>query len=277
MLRVSGLFIYPVKSCRGLSLDVAAVDELGLVGDRRFLVVDETGKFLTQRTHARMAQIATALDAERLTLSAEGAGSVAVSRASDPHAPLRGVTVWKHSGLQAEDCGPEAAQWLSDFLGARLSLVRIGPAFERNVLKKAGRPGDVFNFADAVPVLIAGEASLADLNDRIQENGGEPVPMDRFRANVVVSGGTPFAEDDWPTARIGEVVLRNAGKSIRCIVTTTDQLTGERGKEPLRTLATYRRDATDPTGVCFGTNFINETKRGALRVGAEVVVGGGAV
>ncbi|MBI5426233.1 MAG: MOSC N-terminal beta barrel domain-containing protein [Opitutae bacterium] len=277
MLRVSGLFIYPVKSCRGLSLDVANVDELGLVGDRRFLVVDETGKFLTQRTHARMAQIATALDAERLTLSAQGAGSVSIARAPDPGAPLRGVTVWKHNDLQAEDCGPEAAQWLSGFLGARLSLVRIGPAFERNVLKKAGRPGDVFNFADAVPVLIAGEASLADLNDCIQENGGEPVPMDRFRPNIVVSGGAPFAEDDWPTARIGDVVLRNAGKSIRCIVTTTDQLTGERGKEPLRTLATYRRDATDPTGVCFGTNFINETKCGVLRVGAEVVVGGGAV
>jgi len=183
------------------------------------------------------------------------------------------VTVWKHSGLQAEDCGPEAAQWLSDFLGARLSLVRIGPAFERNVLKKAGRPGDVFNFADAVPLLIAGEASLTDLNDRIQENGGEPVPMDRFRPNLVVSGGTPFAEDDWPRVRIGDVALRNAGKSIRCIVTTTDQQTGERGKEPLRTLATFRRDADDPTGVCFGTNFIHETKRGTLRVGDAIAVG----
>lgn len=272
MLRVTGLFVYPVKSCRGLSLDVAELDDLGLVGDRRFLVVDETGKFLTQRTHARMAQIATALDAVRLTLSAEGAGAVSVARASDPRAPLRSVTIWKHSELQAEDCGPEAAQWLSDFLGARLSLVRIGPAFERNVLKKAGRPGDVFNFADAVPLLIAGEASLADLNDRIQENGGEPVPMERFRPNLVVSGAAPFAEDDWPVARIGDVVLRNAGKSIRCIVTTTDQQTGERGKEPLRTLATFRRDADDPTGVCFGTNFIHETKRGTLRVGDAVVV-----
>jgi len=273
MLRVSGLFIYPVKSCRGLSLNVAGLDDLGLVGDRRFLVVDETGKFLTQRTHARMAQIATALDAERLTLSAEGAGSVSVARAPDPRAPLRTVTVWKHSALQAEDCGPEAARWLSDFLGVRLSLVRIGPAFERKVLKKAGRPGDVFNFADAVPLLIAGEASLTDLNDRIQENGGEPVPMDRFRPNLVVSGGTPFAEDDWPRVRIGDVALRNAGKSIRCIVTTTDQQTGERGKEPLRTLATFRRDTDDPTGVCFGTNFIHETKRGTLRVGDAVVVG----
>lgn len=272
MLRVSGLFIYPVKSCRGLSVDSAEVDALGVVGDRRFLVVDETGKFLTQRTHARMALIATALDPEHLTLSAEGAGAVSVARAPDPAAPLRSVTVWKHSGLQAEDCGAEVAQWLSDFLGAKLALVRIGPAFERNVLKKAGRPGDCFSFADGSPVLVCGEASLADLNDRIVERGGEPVPMDRFRPNVVVSGGTPFAEDEWPRVRIGDVVLRAAGKSDRCIVTTTDQLTGERGKEPLRTLATFRRDPVEPTSVYFGANFINESKRGTLRVGCEVVV-----
>jgi uncharacterized protein len=276
MLRVSGIFIYPVKSCRGLALASAEVDELGVAGDRRFLVVDETGKFLTQRTNARMALIATALDADRLTLSAAGQGSVSVPRAFDPAAPLRAVTVWKHSGLQAEDCGAEAAQWLSDFLGAKLALVRIGPAFERNVLKKAGRPGDRFAFADGSPVLVCGEASLADLNDRIVARGGEPVPMDRFRPNVVIGGGTPFAEDAWPSVRIGDVVLRAAGKSDRCIVTTTDQLTGERGKEPLRTLATFRRDPVDPASVYFGANFINESKCGALRVGEEAVVEAGA-
>lgn len=272
MLRVSGIFIYPVKSCRGLAVASAAVDDLGVAGDRRFLVVDETGKFLTQRTNARMALITTALDVDRLTLSAEGAGAVSVARAPDHAAPLRSVTVWKHSGLQAEDCGAEAAQWLSDFLGQRCTLVRIGPAFARDVLKRAGRPGDCFSFADGSPVLVTGEASLADLNDRILERGGEPVPMDRFRANIVVSGGAPFAEDEWPRVRIGDVVLRAAGKSDRCIVTTTDQLTGERGKEPLRTLATFRRDPVEPASVYFGANFINESKRGTVRVGDEVVV-----
>ncbi|WP_415908580.1 MOSC domain-containing protein [Oleiharenicola sp. Vm1] len=273
MLRVSGLFIHPVKSCRGIAVAAAEIDALGLVGDRRFLVVDETGKFLTQRTHARMACIATALDPARLTLSAQGAGTVSVPRASDPAAPLRPVTVWKHSALQAEDCGPAAAAWLSEFLGLRCALVRIGPAFERHVLKKAGRPGDLFSFADGAPLLVTGEASLADLNDRIRANGGEPVPMERFRPNLVVSGGTPFAEDDWPVLRIGDVVLRAAGKSDRCIVTTTDQRTGERGKEPLRTLATFRRDPVEPSSVYFGANFINESKRGALQVGDAVVVG----
>lgn len=272
MPRVSGLFIYPVKSCRGLALTTAELDELGLAGDRRFLVVDEAGKFLTQRTHARMARIATALDAERLTLSVEGVGAVSVARASDVSAPLRSVTVWKHSNLQAEDCGPEVAAWLSDFLGLRCALVRIGAAFRRDVLKKAGRPGDCFNFADGSPVLVVGEASLAELNDRILENGGGPVTMDRFRPNVVVSDAAPFAEDEWPRVRIGDTVLRAAGQSIRCIMTTTDQLTGERGKEPLRTLATFRRDPADPTSVFFGANFINESKRGTLRVGAAIAV-----
>lgn len=273
MPRLSGIFIYPVKSCRGVALATAEIDELSLAGDRRFLVVDETGKFLTQRTHARMARISTALDAERLTLSADGAGSVVVARAPDSTAPLRGVTVWKHSNLQAEDCGPGAAAWLSDFLGLRCALVRIGSAFRRDVLKKAGRPGDCFSFADGSPVLVTGETSLAQLNDRILENGGEPVTMDRFRPNLVVSGAAPFAEDEWPRVRIGDVVLRAAGKSDRCIVTTTDQLTGERGKEPLRTLATFRRDPVEPSSVYFGANFINESKRGMLRVGDEVVIG----
>jgi uncharacterized protein YcbX len=272
MPRVSGLFIYPVKSCRGLAMPAAEIDDLGLVGDRRFLVVDETGKFLTQRTHARMARIATALDAERLTLSAEGAGTVSVARAPDAAAPLRSVTIWKHNDLQAEDCGAEVARWLSDFIGLRCGLVRVGPKFTRTVLKAAGRPGDVLNFADAAPLLVVGEASLRELNDRILENAGEPVPMDRFRPNVVVADCAPFAEDEWPSVRIGDVVLRAAGPSIRCIMTTTDQQTGERGKEPLRTLATFRRAATDPSAVCFGANFINESKRGPVRVGDAIEI-----
>lgn len=270
-MHISGLFIYPVKSCRGISVTSAEVDDLGLVGDRRFLVVDPTGKFLTQRSHSDMARITTALDATALTLSAEGAGSVVVSRAADATAPLRSVNVWKHSDLQAEDCGPDAARWLTDFLRTPCMLVRIGEKFRRDVLKKAGQPGDRFTFADGAPVLVAGEASLACLNDRIQENGGEPIPMDRFRANVIVRDAAPFAEDEWPCLCAGDVVLRNAGKSDRCIVTTTDQRTGERcGPEPLRTLATFRRDPMQPSSVYFGVNYINETKRGTLRVGDAI-------
>jgi uncharacterized protein YcbX len=271
MPRVSGLFIYPVKSLRGCAVTTLELDALGPVGDRRFLVIDETGKPLTQRPLPRMARIITALNRGALTLSAEGAGSVSVAAASDPAAPLRTVSVWKSEGLLAEDCGDAPAAWLSDFLATMCRLVRLGEKFHRPVLKEAARPGDVFTFADGAPLLVISDASLADLNDRIRESGGEPVPMNRFRPNVVVAGCAAFAEDAWAGLQIGAVRLRSAGLSSRCIVTTTDQLTGERGREPLRTLATFRRDAANPSEVNFGVNFINESKRGILRVGDEVV------
>lgn len=270
MAHLSGIFLFPVKGFRGIAVSTAEVDALGLVGDRRFLVVDETGRFLTQRTLPRMAHVNTALDATHLTLSAAAANQVRVGLASDPASPVRTVSIWKSEGLQAEDCGDAAAEFLSEFLAVSCRLVRIGPAFHRPVLKAAGRPGDAFHFGDGAPLLIASEASLADLNDRIVATGEEAVPMNRFRPNLVVANCAPFAEDTWPRFRIGSAVFRAAGASIRCVVTTADQLTGERGVEPLRTLATYRRAPFDSTGVIFGQNLINETKSGTLRVGDAV-------
>ena len=117
---------------------------------------------------------------------------------------------------------------------------------------------------------VISEASLAHLNDRIQENHGEPVAMNRFRPNLVDGCCDAFAEDTWTRFRIGDTIFRNAGKSDRCIMTTTDQLTGERGKEPLKTLATFRRGPADSTAVYFGVNLIHETKQGMLHVGAEI-------
>ncbi|MEO5959855.1 MAG: MOSC N-terminal beta barrel domain-containing protein [Opitutaceae bacterium] len=272
-MHLSGLFIYPVKSLRGFAVSVAEVDALGLVGDRRFLVVDENNRFLTQRALPQMARIATKLDPRSLELSAEGAGTIAVARASDPATPLRTVTVWKSGNLLAEDCGDAPAAWLSDFLRTKCRLVRIGAKFRRPIFKPPfTQPGDVVSFADGFPFLVVGEASLGHLNDRLVAQGEEAVPMNRFRPNLVVNGCPPFAEDTWPRVRIGEIVLRAGGPCARCIVTTTDQLTGERGREPLRTLATFRRDASDPTNVNFGQNLIPETKTGTLRVGDVVTV-----
>ena len=277
-MHLSGLFLYPVKSLRGCAVSTASLDALGLVGDRRFLVVDETGRFLTQRTLPRMALVATALDATHLTLSTSSSHSIRVALAPDPAspepaercAPLRTVSIWKSEGLQAEDCGDAAAGFLSAFLAARCRLVRIGPAFRRPILKSAARPGDNFHFGDGAPVLVISEASLADLNDRIVAHGEEAIPMNRFRPNLVVTRCGAFAEDNWPRLRLGSALFRAAGHSARCIVTTTDQLTGARGKEPLHTLATYRRDTIDPTNVNFGQNLINETKSGTVRLGDTV-------
>ena len=280
MPSVTGLFIYPVKSLRGYAVPAAELDALGFVGDRRFLVVDASDKFLTQRALPRMALIETKLAAGTLTLSADGAGGISVPTASDPArpaealakagVPLRTVSIWKSEGLQAEDCGEPAAAWLSGFLGQTCRLVRIGEKFSRPVLKSAARPGDVFTFADGAPFLAISEASVAELNDRIQENHGEPVPMNRFRPNIVVNGCAAFAEDAWTRFRIGDSVFLNAGRSERCIITTTDQFTGARGKEPLKTMATFRRDPANPTAVHFAINVIHETKRGTVRVGDAV-------
>lgn len=267
-MHISGLFTYPVKSCRGIAVSSAEADEFGFLGDRRFMVVNAAdGMFLTQRAHPRMALIETALTPDSLVLSSLGHGTVVVplNAAAGP----RQVTVWK-STVTAEDCGDAPAEWLSAMLGGSLRLVRMGHAFRRPMTKSASRPGDVVSFADAEPFLVVSEASLADLNDRLLAKGEPALPMNRFRPNLVVAGCAPYAEDHWQRLRVGDMILRNGGLCARCPITTTDQETAERGKEPLKTLAGYRRDAADPTDVNFGTNLIHETKRGRMRVGDAV-------
>jgi uncharacterized protein YcbX len=272
MPRVTGLFIYPVKGLRGHAVTSAEFDALGFVGDRRFLVVDAAGKFITQRTLPQMARINAILSADNLTLSADGAGEITVPRAAQSNAFVRAVSVWNSENLQAEDCGDSASAWLSDFLGLKCHLVRIGGDFRRPMLKSSARSGDLVSFADAFPFLIISEASRAELNDRLVENLAEPVPMNRFRPGIVVDGCEAFAEDQWTRLKIGDAIFRHGGPCARCIVTTTDQLSGERvGKEPLRTLATFRRDASDPSNVNFGVNLIHEIKAGRIQVGDTVV------
>ncbi len=276
-MHLSGIYIYPVKSLRGIPVQEAAVDEFGLVGDRRFLVIDARGLFLTQRAIPRMALVNTALEPQTLLLSAEGAGQVRVSRLSDPGAIRRPVIVWKSEESPAEDCGDEVSDWLSSFLGQSCRLVRIGPDFRRQILERKLPPAlantsQAVSFADAYPFLVISENSLVDLNTRLVASGSPALPMNRFRTNLVVSETPAFEEDLWQRFRIGEIIFRAGGGCSRCIVTTTDQATAERGIEPLRTLATYRRDPNKPADVLFGQNLIHETKCGVLRVGDEVEV-----
>lgn len=266
-MHLSGLYIYPVKSLRGVAVREAALDAHGLVGDRRFLVVDDTGRFLTQRVLPRMALIDTELGRTELILRHPQHGSAAVGLADD--GPPATVQIWRDT-VQAVDCGVEIAVWLSDFLRHPCRLVRMGADYRRPVKPSRAQPGDVVTFADAYPLLALSEASLADLNDRLVTQAEEPVPMNRFRPNVVIAGCPAYAEDTWTRVRIGAAVFRAAGPCARCIITTTDQATAVRYKEPLRTLATFRRDANDPGDVNFGQNLIHETKSGRLHVGDAV-------
>lgn len=262
---LAALHVYPVKSCRGHAVEAVDLDVFGPRGDRRFLVVDERGQFLTQRTLPRLALIEPTLESTQLQLAAPGIETVSIPAVPGPAAPTLEVTIWRDT-VAAADLGPTAASWLTTVLGRPARLVAMADAYHRPIRKDTALPGDEAPFSDAFPLLVISEASLEELNGRLTE----PVPMNRFRPNVVISGCDAFAEDTWKRIRIGDVVLRAAGPCGRCIVTTIDQASLEQSKEPLRTLAQYRRSADG--AVLFGQNYIHETKSGTLRVGAVVEI-----
>ena len=243
-----------------------ALDALGVRGDRRWMVVDaESGRFLTQRLLASMTQLqARWVGNTHLQLSAPGMADLQVA-VPDEQAPLRGVTIWRDS-LQVPDAGDQAAQWLSQFLGRACRLVQVSEARARQVDTAYAQVGDKVAFADGFPVLLIGQASLDDLSARV----GRPLPMLRFRPNLVVSGSEPYAEDSWKRIRIGELEFRVVKGCSRCIMTTLDPQTGERSadREPLATLKTYREREGD---VFFGQNLI-ACGEGQLRLDMPVQV-----
>lgn len=248
MISLSAINIYPIKAVRGLGLESVMVEERGLAGDRRWLVVDADDRFISQREHAAMARLSANIMPKGLRLEAEGRTPLNVEFRS---APTRTVTIWRDE-VKAIDAGDPAAEWLTEFIGFPARLVHMDEDSYRPVHPDYSEPGDVVSFADGFPLLIANEASLADLNARMET----PLPMNRFRPNLVVMGAEPWAEDGWKVLRIGGVVFRNVKQCGRCLVTTTDQQTGERmGEEPLRTLSTFRKV---DQAVMFGANLIPE-------------------
>ena len=275
MPSLCALYVYPVKSCRGVVLDESALDERGLLHDRQFVIVDAQDQFLTQRSTPALARILTAFDDDALRLDHAATGTIRVPFLL-PDAPTRTVTVWRDAVL-ARDTGNEAADWLTETLGQPCRLVSTGEGSRRDVpdarlpaARRAVTAAPVpVAFPDAFPLLVLSKESLADLNRRL--NLSKPLPMDRFRPNLVLSGcAEPYAEDTWPTYRIGEARFFSAGPCGRCVVTTTDQRTLERGKEPLRTLAGYRRTAGGE--IVFGQNVIHASPGARLSVGDEVVL-----
>jgi len=264
IIAVSALNVYPIKSCAGTALDVAQIGPRGIVHDRSFMLVDREGMLITQREQARMALIRPVISADgELTVQAPDMPALTIS--SNQHGPRYPVTVWKHTG-DGIDQGDEIAQWFSSFLGIDCRLVLYpNDGVRRANPKYASREQDLVAFADGYPCLLISEASLADLNTRLEQ----PLPMNRFRPNIVVSGTEPYAEDTWRTIRIGEVTFDIVKPSDRCVVTTTDQVTTQRGKEPLKTLATYRLSSNN--GVMFGQN-LTYAQPGAIRVGDYVEI-----
>ncbi|WUW00539.1 MOSC domain-containing protein [Streptomyces sp. NBC_01471] len=263
-----GIHIHPVKSLTGCAPGSAAVEPWGLAGDRRWMLVDENGKAVTQRQHPRLALAAAEpLPGGAVKLSAPGREPLTVA-VPEPVGAI-GAQLFRDK-VDVVPGGPAADTWLSSYLGAAVRLVHLDePAVRRPIDPRYARPGETVSLADGYPLLLTALSSLDALNSLIA--GGDlpdegPLPMDRFRPNVVVAGTPPWAEDGWTRIAIGDVVLRVAKPCGRCVVTTVDQRTAERGREPLRTLARHRRVDND---LLFGQNLVPE-RTGVLHVGDPV-------
>ncbi|MCB9475535.1 MAG: MOSC domain-containing protein [Deltaproteobacteria bacterium] len=255
---VSRLWIYPVKACAAVPCEELTIHGGRLQGDREWVLVDAKGKMVNQLKVPRLCLVRPRVEDGRLTLSAPGRETIEVST-SEGGSTSRRVRVTL-SYVPGIDAGDEAARWLSEFAGQPLRLWKFDPKHKRKSVTGRGQVA----FADAYPMLVIGQSSLDDLNARV------PTPLDmlRFRPNVVVDGAAPYDEDEWTTARLGELPVRGAMRCMRCGITTIDPKTGERtGKDPLATLKTYRRKWS--AQVVFGRYF-NASGDGVIRVGDEV-------
>jgi MOSC domain-containing protein len=259
---LSGLHIYPIKSAGGISLEAWEVDERGLHHDRRWMLVDASGRFMSQRRFPKMALIGVRIEPDFLLVEAPEMPPLEVPLLPPPANRML-AQVWSDL-VEVSTVGGDADRWFGEYLGVSCTLVHLPDESIRPVDPAYGGARDRVGLADGFPFLLISEASLADLNVRLER----PVPMNRFRPNLVVGGCEPFAEDDWRSVRIGSITLRAVKPCARCTITTVDQETAATGKEPLRTLARFRRAGNK---VLFGQNLIHDTT-GTLRVGDPVEV-----
>lgn len=267
MPHITALNIYPVKSCRGIALTQARLTETGFEHDREWLVTTPEGRFLTQRERPLLAQIETALSGDQLVLRKPNGADLALP--ANMTGPEVEVTVWKDR-CAAFDAGEESAAWLTEHLGKPARLVRFDKRRKRPSDAEWTQGVDAFNqFSDGFPWLLISQASLDELNTRLKQ----PLPMNRFRPNIVVDGLAPFGEDEVNEFIAGDVRLRVAKPCARCAITTTDQITGERTTdEPLKTLKEFRFDR-GLRGVTFGQNMVLTSGLGQeLKVGQRLDV-----
>ena len=263
-MHISAINIYPIKSLGGIALAESVVENRGLRFDRRWMLVDGENRFITQRQFPQMARVSVEVTAE--TLAAKHKGS-SIRIDLYPKSRKAFVRIWD-SHLEAFEYGDDVNHWFSEAIGAKCRLVVMQKDVSRRVDSRyALRPGeDEVSFADGYPYLLANEASLADLNSRLKT----PVPMNRFRPNLVVSGAEPFAEDTWKIIRIGETFFHLVKPCARCVITTVEQTLGKfSGKEPLKTLAAYRNVGGK---VMFGQNLIAENSGGVVRIGDVIEI-----
>ncbi len=263
-MTLSEIWVYPVKSLGGIRLTKALTEERGLQYDRRWMIIDEENVFITQRAHLKMALIDVALldDGLKIFLRADPADFVLV-----PYEPVTAlpvtVQVWDDA-TEALTVSDEADAWLSRQLDMKLRLVAMPDSTERKADPRYARHNENVSFADGFPYLVISQASLDDLNGRL----AEPIEMRRFRPNFVISGTEPFAEDQWKHITIGDLRFEVVKPCARCVLTTINPETAEKGAEPLKTLATYRRNGNK---ILFGQN-VTVRDFGELKVGDRITV-----
>ena len=266
-LTLSGLYIYPIKSAAGIAVNEAQMTPRGLQYDRRWMVVDTHSKFMTQRRFPRMALIGVAID-DQLKITAPEMPELLVPLTATSSERIQ-VDVWGDR-CEAIALPLRTKQWFTQFIGVDCQLVYMPDDSLRPT--DHGRFGDdaLVSFADAYPYLLISEASLAGLNRRLAEKQTSPVPISRFRPNLVVKGDIdPHAEDDWRQIRVGEAVFDLPKLCARCSIPNVDTETGQRTSEPSQTLATYR---TWDRGIWFGQNCVQRGIADSLRVGDPVKV-----
>ena len=265
-MRVASLHLYPVKSGRAVDVGEAALSPAGLAGDRRWMIVDKAGRFVTQREEPRLALLAAVPTGTGLALSVPGRAGLDLPF-PDADAEVVTASIWRaHAKARVADA---ASDWLSGWLGRAVRLVWLPEGSNRPLQTAFATSPDGIGFADGYPVLVTNTASLGDVNRHL----AEPVPMNRFRPNIVIDSGEAWGEDSWLTLRIGTVTLELVKPCDRCVVTTTDQETAARAShEPLRTLQRRRRSA-DPRvkGALFGWNAVPQGS-GVIRAGDAVEV-----
>lgn len=270
-MHVASLAIYPVKGVRAVSSDAAEVEAMGLVGDRRWMIVDANNRFISQREEPRLAQMVAEPAPTGLTLVLPDQQPIEVAT---PDGSKRAVvTIWR-STVNAAIAEGAVNDRLSAFLGGPATLVFMDDKTSRMANAAWAGEGASVSFADAYPVLLTSLASLEALNEVIVDQGGEAISMNRFRPNIVLEDTEPWGEDRWAVIRIGDVVFDLVKPCDRCVVPTFDQQTGDAraDEQPIRALTAIRRSADERVkGVLFGWNMIARTG-GVIRVGDDVGV-----
>ncbi|WP_210463931.1 MOSC domain-containing protein [Rufibacter roseolus] len=263
-LVLSEIYIYPIKSLSGISLTSAQVEERGLQYDRRWMLIDDSGIFLTQRKYAEMALLQVALTPEGLQVTHKTRDLTPLLVPYETNSTRSTlVTVWDDICF-AFIVSPEANAWFSEALGISCRLVYMPENSIRLIDPNYAKHNEKVSFSDGYPFLIIGQESLNDLNSRLEEQ----VPINRFRPNFVFTGGQPYVEEKWKTFKIGEVLFYGAKPCGRCNVTTINQDTAQAGAEPLRTLSSYQKKGNK---VIFGMNLIG-LSTGMVKVGDKITV-----